>query len=280
MTSTIAPTPRLRAGYHLYPAGDGTWRCRTADGALAKVHAPGAVLTAAQSLLYELPTPGHEPGVTQLLDLFSRQDWLEPAKVPGAASRTRSSARVAVTGTHPVAAALVELLTGVATVEYLGEKEHLAFSRSGGEPDLLVSCVGWLPDTRWRALDRTLRRHPIPWHHSHFEGDRIFLGPFWLPQRTASYRDLRARRLAACGAPDELKDWWRSLETPPAPPLPTLSRPGARLTAALLAADVLAWLDGRSPPSENHEVEVDVTNGRWWRHPVLLLPQVGLLDDE
>jgi bacteriocin biosynthesis cyclodehydratase domain-containing protein len=117
-------------------------------------------------------------------------------------------------------------------------------------------------------------------HHSHVEGGRIFLGPFWLPQRTASYRELRARRLAACGAPDELRDWWRGLETSPAPPLPPLPQPGAGLVAALLAADILAWLDGCPPPSEGHEVEVDVAEGRWWWHPVLPLPKVGLLDDE
>lgn len=49
----------------------------------------------------------------------------------------------------------------------------------------------------------------------------------------------RTRRLAACGAPDEFRDWWRSLETPPAPPLPALSRSGAGLVAALPGA--LAW---------------------------------------
>ncbi len=128
MTSTIVPTFRLRAGYHLYPAGDGIWRCHTADGALVKVHAPTAVLTAAQSLLYGRPTPVHEPAVTQLLDLSARKDWLKPAKAP-AVSRTRSPARVTVTGTGSVPAALVELLTGAAPVECFADDEHAA--RSG-----------------------------------------------------------------------------------------------------------------------------------------------------
>ena len=76
----------------------------------------------------------------------------------------------------------------------------------------LVGVARWLPDRRWQEIDDWCQRHGVPWHRMHGEGRRWYVGPFSVPGRSASYGDLRLRRLAASPCPEDLLLIWRWLD--------------------------------------------------------------------
>lgn len=139
--------------------------------------------------------------------------------------------------------------------------------------DLLMSCAGWLPDERWREVDRWCTAARKPWHMSYAEGTAFFVGPISLPGRTATYADTRARRIAAAGNPEELLSFWAYLDRERGlSPVPWPPEGGANLVAGLLAGDVLACLAGRPVPSVGFQLYVDPLSASICRHPVLPLP--------
>lgn len=146
----------------------------------------------------------------------------------------------------------------------------------------MVCCAGWLPDAHFQARDAWCAEQGVAWHGLYAEGSRFHLGPFWLPDdpSTVRYADARARRLAADAHPDGLEAYWSYLDSglyvPPfTPPNPA----EAALLAGALAADILAWSAGSTPPSHGHQLAYDRSGGHWRRHPVLPVPR-GLMTEE
>ena len=144
--------------------------------------------------------------------------------------------------------------------------------------DVVVSCVGWLPDSRWLALQEWCRRHGTAWHRCHAEGDTFFLGPMWLPGagQAVGYDDVRGRRLAASPAADQLLALWAHLEDPAAAvgPVRWPGRPGLSLIASLVAADVEAYLSRPERRPAQVQLEVDPWARAIDQHPVLALPNL------
>jgi hypothetical protein len=189
----------------------------------------------------------------------------------GALSKATSVAsvvRVHLAGQAPVACLLAEMLTGPACEVTSGPIDQDVVAVS----DLVVSCASWLPDRAWSELAEMCRRHGTAWHGSYAEGSSVVVGPMWLPGQTASYLDVRGRRLAAAAAPDELRALWRHLEGAEHVPEARWDQPSAAVAAALIAADVQAWRADRPLPQRDTQVVFDLASGRFDRHPVIPLP--------
>jgi hypothetical protein len=278
---------RLRAGHHLYRGPDGSWRLAGPQDAFHRIHVPADVGEA----LRRICTAGLPPAAAgaEVDDPSALADAIEALEQHGclvpanrAADPVPRSGCVAVAGSGAVAERFSRLMRdcGVRVVT-------LAHDAADDDPvvaavtqaDLLVACADWLPDSRWLTLDAIACDRGVPWHRVHCEGARWYLGPLTIAERTASYRDTRARRLAAADHPDELACAWafldRSEHRPPMdPPDPAV----AAVLAGLLAADALAVLSSRTAPSEGHQVELDASTLMVRRHPVLPLPY-EVLDD-
>jgi hypothetical protein len=266
---------RLAPAHHLYEAADGVWRLCAPSDRFTKIRAPGRLLARLQRVLHGLaPLDDALEGcdgddrdvIVALLDGFERRGLLAAdAQTPGPpAGRT-----VHVEGDTPVAACVVDLLEPQVTVSR-GPLEGAV-----GEADMLVACAHWLPDARWVQIDRLCTERMVPWHMCYAEGDLLYVGPFSLPGRTASYADTRARRLAAAGAPDELESYWSYLDRGhDLPPVPWPSAGGCALVAGIIVADVLGHLCGDAVPSEGYQLGIDPRRALVGRHPVLALPSL------
>ncbi|QOC93438.1 hypothetical protein [Micromonospora craniellae] len=160
-------------------------------------------------------------------------------------------------------------------------REHLAAAGArllaGAEltgTDVLVDCAGWLPDARWRALDRRCTEAAIAWHRCYGDATSFVVGPFTVPGVSATYRDTRARLLAATDVPDLPTALWAYLDTRgPDTPFPWPATPAIATVAALLAADVTAYLAGAQPPHLGIQSVFDLARHRWNHHQVLPLPE-------
>ncbi|MGH2944600.1 MAG: TOMM precursor leader peptide-binding protein [Solirubrobacteraceae bacterium] len=211
-----------------------------------------------------------EPAIlAAAMDALRERGCLVPAGQAAAAAPP--DGRVAVGGEGIVAGHLSDLLRegAVRVVRFPSDARDDAFEGI----DVLVACAGWLPDADWVRLDERAEAHGVAWHRVHREGGRWFLGPLTIAGRTATYRDTRARRLAAAHHPDELESAWAALDRHgrrPPPDSPTGAV--AAIVAGLLAADVMALLSGAAPPSERHQIEFDPATLELRRHPVLPLP--------
>jgi hypothetical protein len=255
-------------GYQLYPVADGSWRYAAPGEKFVRVSGPERLLRlvrrAAAGAGVEVP-----PEDAEAYELFVSA--LRSRGVVGApdAGSAPPSARVHVTGENPVGDAVAELLRPHAEVT-TGAVDEQAVAAA----DVLVSVAGWLPDSRWREVDRWCTGHDTAWHRCHAEGTGFALGPFFLPGRTASYRDTRARRLAACPVADELLALWNHLDGDEVAPV-RWPRAGGHLLAGLLAEDVLAWLAGDPVPTLGHQLFVEPGAAEVTRHPVLPLPDLA-----
>ncbi|MGL4177312.1 MAG: YcaO-like family protein [Dermatophilaceae bacterium] len=284
---------RLAPGHFLYPGSDGRWRHAAPDDRFVRLGAPSRLVDQARRFLVddvgELSATGE---VAALLEELRQRGVSTSETTAGAraaaiamasegpeidrpASAT-ARATVAIdilgadSGEHPVATRLATLLAPHARI-VSGNTPERAHSGDGTRPDVVVSCAGWLPDAHWRDLDRALVGQGCAWHRCHVDGDGIRVGPLVVPGRTASYADARARRLAASPSPGELADLWAYLDDDIA--LPPVSWPEtATAAAAVLAADILAYLQGHPPPEAHREVVL--RGGEVVRHPVLPLPAV------
>lgn len=102
-----------------------------------------------------------------------------------------------------------------AAVEVLAAR-GIAASAEDKFPDTpceaLLAVAEWLPDRRWQELDQWCTDNGVAWHRVHREGRRWYSGPFTVPCGTATYLDLRIRRLAASPSPEDLRSLWEWLD--------------------------------------------------------------------
>jgi hypothetical protein len=265
-------TLRLVDGCHLYPGPDGVWRYYLPGGEFVRISAPAAMLSQAQRLLHGAspePEAGADvEGLGAFLDALCERGVLAE---PPPSGPERSVRTVHVDGDNPIGHAVADLL-GAQVKVTVGTADEAAVAAA----DAVVSCAGWLPDAAWQRLDGWCARHGRPWHMVYAEGTTWYLGPMSVPGRTAGYRDVRARRLAACGVADELTAYWAYLDvTTAAPPVPWPSPAEAAVVAGLLATDVLAYRDRGTPAADGVQLAVHLAGGRVERHAVLPLPAVA-----
>lgn len=243
----------LRPGHHLYPTPDG-WRCALPGDRYLRINGPEEALRAFQSA-----APGNAD-VDSLRQAFEAQGLL------AAPPPVRTPPRVLLRGEGPVADALAAALSPWAP------------RRDGplDEVDVLVDCAGWLPDARWRALDDACAAAGVAWHRCHAEGTSWLVGPLTVPGQSPSYTDLRGRRLAASGVPDELTHHWAWLDDPvSAPPLPDPGPGVAAVVAGLLADEIATWWRTCVAGPVGYQTEVATDPLRVTRHPVLALPALA-----
>jgi bacteriocin biosynthesis cyclodehydratase domain-containing protein len=269
----------LSPGHHLYPGPDGRWRCAGPDDRFFALGGPPGVLEQVQRLVHlggdgSTSPPTEQPAVTTVLDLLALHGVIAPADGDAPLGTERSAhgrPRVCVVGDNPVADQVRSLLAGRTTLSS-GSLDRATVAAA----DVVVECTGWLPDARWRALAATCADHATPWHMTYVEGDSVVVGPMYVPGVTASYVDVRGRRLAAARTPGELLALWAYLDgDEPKPPVPWPDAAGAATIAGFVAADVLALVQGRRCPSEGHQLIVDPGRADVRRHRVLPLPSVA-----
>lgn len=275
------PSPvRLRHGCHLYRGADGHWYLFGPGDRIVRLRVPdehasalAVLLTSEQPVQTALADTSDPIVLSKLLTQLERSDLLLSDQYSPYSLRDR---KIVVQGANPVAAQLLHLLklAGVESVDHVEEPSSL------GLPDLLVTCAGWLPDTYWQSLDEWCSRQNVPWHTSYLEGDCFYIGPIALAGSTPTYRDVRARRLAAARWPDQLKGYWAYLDTKKNVTRELWPNPGVvGVVAGLLAADVLCLLAGLPIPSEGYQLEIDIATLAIHRHPVLPLPREILSED-
>lgn len=252
----------IAPGHHLYVGPDGTWRSCDAYERFARLAGPVELVERIRDQAYQ---GGNDPELAPLAAVLRERGVLaETAETEHGEHDEQAYLRVCVSGEGPVAAQVRRLLEAAA---YVLVEEN----RSGA--DVVVACAGWLTDERWQALDAD----ETVWHRCHLEGTRLVLGPMTVPGRTASYRDLRGRRLAAAALPDELAGLWSYLDagaagTEPLPPVPWPNAGAVAMAAGLLVNDVLTWRATGLPASGSFQLVLDPATGRLDRHPVLPLP--------
>ncbi|GAA3013136.1 hypothetical protein [Streptosporangium longisporum] len=257
----------IAPGHHLYTGPDGTWRSCDPQERFARLSGPADLLERMRDQAY---AGGADPELEPLAAVLRERGVLTSARREPVRRIT-----VRVTGEGPVAAETARLFEAVPDVAVVRHEptETGSGTGTGSEADVVVACAGWLTDERWRRLDAS----GTVWHRCHVEGTRLVLGPMTVPGATASYRDLRGRRLAASPLPDELAALWARLDDGAAGkvPLPPLRWPNAGavcLAAGLLVNDVLTWRDTGLPATGSFQLVVDPATGTVDRHPVLPLP--------
>jgi hypothetical protein len=271
----------LAPGHHLYPADDGAWRYSAPYDRFVRVTGDPATLAVFQRLVHGGMEPDPESmaevdpdAFTQLSEMFAARELLDPAAtavLPTAPERAdRATALVAIEGGDTPLGRAVTRLLEQATRVVQGPVDEGAVHAA----DLVVSCAGWLPDTHWQELDRWCATHQTPWHRLHAEDVRFFLGPLTVPGRTASYGDLRGRRLAASAVADELLRHWSYLDDPAQtrPQVPWPGDAGLAVLAGLAVHDVLTYLRTGAPAVVDAELEVDLASMTIAHHHVLPLP--------
>lgn len=270
---------RLAPGCHLYRADDGGWRALTPEGRFIRLRGADAVLSDVAQALNAQAQPG--PQTRDVLAELGRRGLAErPEQPPRIASRV-----VLVAGENELSAAVirclrpwVQLLYQPASGDDGPETEWIA-AADVAAADVVVVCSGWLFDTRFRELDRRCRHAGVAWHLAYAEGRHFYLGPFVAPGGLG-YEDVRARRLAASGTPEELLALWAYLDGASLkPPVPWPDTGGVLVLAGLIVADVLAYLVGRVPPSAGYQLAFNPTTSALDRHPVLPLPALWTDED-
>ncbi|MYW06353.1 hypothetical protein GT354_50365, partial [Streptomyces sp. SID3343] len=146
--------------------------------------------------------------------------------------------------------------------------------------DAVVSCADHLPDRRRREVDGWCARHAVAWHRCHAEGTGYVVGPMTVPDHTAGYTDVRGRRLAAAGSPDELAALWQHLDDPqvPLPAVPGPSAAAVALLSGMLAHDVLTWCATGLPAVPDHLLDIDPARATVVHRPLLPLPVTAVAD--
>ncbi len=272
---------RLLPGHHLYRAA-GTWRCSAPGDRFIRLSGPDEVLTRFQSLVHGVHGPDEswsdaetQEQYEQLCALFAERNLLQTATARVHRQPVRRRPRTLIAGQNLLAGAVRELLAPWADVLSDPVDEGTIAAT-----DLLISCEGWLPDTRWDQYDRWCHLHDTPWHRAHFEDHALFLGPFTVPGRTPGYRDLRGRRLAASPMADELLLQWEYLERDQ-DRLPPVPRPGLgaiAVAAGIVVDELERWWSTGEPDPVSYQHEVGLSPIRVRAHPVLMLPMTTPAD--
>jgi hypothetical protein len=258
----------LAPGHHLYRTPDGSWRYSGPADRFVRVNADDALL----SLVARAAATGAQPpataGLREGVDRV-RAALLANGVLTDAAAGTPSRLRVHLEGDTPVVRMLADLLGDDVSASGPVEQADPAAT------DVLVTCAQWLPDRRWQDVDDWCQKHSVAWHSCYAEADCFVVGPLWIPGRTASYRDTRGRRLAAASMPDELRAHWSYLDSGEPTPTPAWTPATVALVAGLIAADLEALRAGCPPPSEGHQLVLDVGHAALRRHRVLPLPRLA-----
>lgn len=283
---------RLKPGYHLFPGRDG-WLIQRPDGAFVKLKVPQKIgAEIASALAGEEDPDSLRPETRSALERFRAAGMVESAPESCVEESTGEGVhgegttvprlRVVLEGDGPITDALAQLLEAGGNLHRPGPScSLLGLGQTPPEVcDLLISCAGWLPDEHWQRLDEWCGEHRIARHSCYREGNRFYLGPMWLPDdpATCRYADVRARRLAAASFPEGLEDLWQYLDSGRRAPAPQTSASTTAVIAGTLAADVLAWTEGRRPPSHGHQLAYEPATATWVRHPVLPVPR-GLMTE-
>jgi len=276
---------RLAPGAHLFRHGPGeSWIAVGPDESMHRVElAPPIAGPLLSCLLDGRPVAdaralcADPDGFDRLAAAFADAGFAVWSGAPD--SSPDSDGQVLVDGAGPLAA---EVLDKVARSGRAGDEgDAIGALRRGERPAAIVSVAGWLPDTRWRELDRLADASGTPWTRAAFEGSTLYLGPMTVWGTTAGYQDVRTRRLAASDCPDELEAYWASLSRPGEPPPPPVLGPAELAAAAgFLVSQVLGHLAGRLPT--HAQVAFDPAGFTWASHPVLPIPRnlmtAGTLD--
>ena len=228
-----------------------------------------AILQGARAPVSDFAVEGE---LGEVLDAFHSEGLLQE-HVPDGASEMSPPPRVLVIGENPLAQSVANLfLASGAMVDSISRP--ILNPASLARIDCAVAASGWLPDALWTELDERCEAAGTPWHRAYLEGPRCFIGPLTIPGVSASYRDLRLRRIAASPWPEELQAHWRALDdnsgigTVDWPAYPALVA-----AASALASDVLTYLAGGQAPGAIGQVEFDATTWLWHTHPVLPIPR-------
>lgn len=289
------PTFRFSPGRHVFESEDEGWLLYEPSGAFVRLRAQaeslrGLIAHLDADVAEDVAAREVDDAVHDLLKQFESRGVIERASTAqhetghdessGLDAKRGAFRRVQVCGTGPIANVLAQILGGEDDLAIEAVEDDAA-PESIDHIDLVIDCAGWLPDTRWQARDEACREHAIAWHGCYAEGSRFYLGPFFLPDdaSTVSYRDARARRMAAAPYPEGLEGYWRYLDAGPS--VVDVAWPDAGRVAQLagaLAADVIAWARGETPPSHGHQLAFAPVTGRWTWHPVLPVPR-GLMTE-
>ncbi|MCK9921752.1 hypothetical protein MXD61_07590 [Frankia sp. AgPm24] len=279
----------LAPGHHLYRGADGSWRYSAPGDVFVRIGGDDRLLTLVQGVeagLSGVVVPAADRTAVSHVSaaLTARGVLRAPDRV--AAAQVPPVWKVWIEGDGPATERLVDLLVelldsvdgapgrdanAVRVQCTVGALDEAVVAGS----QVVVSCAQWLPDDRWRTLDRWCADHGTPWHGCYAEGDGFVVGPLSIPGRTASYRDTRGRRLAAAALPDELRAHWAYLDSDAPRPAARFPRTAVAVLAGLLAADLLALAAGTIVPSEGHQLVVNPRAASINRHPVLPLPDLA-----
>ena len=271
-------TPRLLPGSHLYRTEDGSWRHRNAEGDTLHLRGDDATLSRIQSLLARRAEPVEplSPREEAAIDALRSQGLLQDDEIFQGEHHLATGRVIILDGEGPIAERTREVLARSCEVHTQELDEEVIKSA-----DFVVSCDGWLPDSRWTRIDYFCGVAKKPWHRCYSEGKNWIIGPVFIPEETGNYRDTRCRLLAASTQPRELLSFWRYLETaidlhPPEPPADGITE----LIVGVLVADVLTVLKGSRPPTGGDQVVVQPNPISLSRHPVLPIPTVWTSERE
>ncbi|CAH0242651.1 hypothetical protein [Plantibacter cousiniae (nom. nud.)] len=253
---------RFAPGYHLYATAPDSWRLAEPGGRYQRIAGPDDRMTLiAQALSSGTELASLGPDAEALGEQLLRRGALIDDTTQATPPETPK--QVCILGRGPVVDALQRALEA--------QPSLIQVILDDAEPDAVISVEPWFRDRHWMEL----AARQIPLHRCHDDGLALFVGPFSVDARTASYLDYRGRRRAADPLLEELEALWTHLDALPTSPLD--AAPGvACLAAAVIAADLFAWAAGTDIPNATTEVEIRV-DGSLRRHPVLPLPTVTSL---
>ena len=269
-------TWRLRAGAHVFQEAEDRWILCTPEEEFVRISLPPEVSPSFKAVLQGVRAPVsdfvREGELGEVLDAFYAEGLLQE-QTPDGPTEAPAPPRILVIGENPLARSIANLfLSSGAMVESISTTTLNLSSLA--QVDCAVAASGWLPDALWTELDEQYEAAGTPWHRVYLEGPRLFIGPLTIPRVSASYRDLRMRRIAASPWPEELQAHWRALDdnsgigTVDWPAYPALVA-----AASALACDVLTYLAGGHAPGAIGQVEFDATTWFWHTHPVLPIPR-------
>lgn len=268
---------RLRADCHFFRLPDGGWRLHAPEGKFIRLRitpAQGELLAQifAGKVTLEVAQE-HDANIGKLLESFRAQGFLLPETaevLPGQIAL--------VLGETRLAEEVSNLLKNTAKVT-----RQVDFGVPSTPPSVLIACANWLPDAEWQKLDGWCESHKISWLMAYREGRRYVVGPLYIPGATASYRDTRARRLAATHYPEELAAYWSYLnENGTRLAAPETNEAELAVVAGTIAGLVKLRLkqeDEAKPTVEmSDQLIYDPATLSWERHPVLPVPRNILRD--
>ncbi|MBN9756917.1 hypothetical protein Ae406Ps2_1745c [Pseudonocardia sp. Ae406_Ps2] len=237
---------RLRPGVSVFEVPGRGSALREASGRLRGVDLPRDTVEAL-TRWFDGVDPVPPPGLDPERGAFAAAGYLDETPAP-------RTATVTVAGRGALADAVAAALAGpgmqvrrrdldsLAAV-LVGETGTETDTETGIGTDAVCAVADGPAPAAWTALD-ILPAHGTAWFRLAVEGRHGILEPPAVHPGDAGHADVRARRLAAAGSGHpHLLAYWDA-----APAAPT--GPGDHaLLAALLAADIRAWIAGHDTPA-------------------------------